>query len=70
MEGERLYGLRLFAARGEDGAPQADCRVNGDDWEPGAQALREYVKTWAEAGYEFRKQYVVLQNFDKSVERA
>jgi Family of unknown function (DUF6348) len=66
MEGDQFCGLRLFAARGEDGAPQADCRLNGDDWEPGAQALREYVKTWTPAGYEFRKQYVVLQNFDKN----
>jgi hypothetical protein len=35
--------------------------VNGEDWEKGAQALREYAKTWPPAGYEFRKQYVVLQ---------
>jgi hypothetical protein len=65
MESDRFGGVRLFAARDEDGTPQADCRVNGDDWEPGAQALREYAKTWPEAGYEFRKQYVVLQNFEK-----
>lgn len=34
--------------------------VNGHDFEPGAAALREYVKTWPGAGFEFRKQYVVL----------
>lgn len=61
IKGEGFYGLRLFAARDDHGDPQADCRVNGDDWEPGAQALRDYVVTWPEAGYEFRKQYVVLQ---------
>lgn len=61
IEGEGFYCLRLFAARDAEGNPQADCRVNGEDWERGAQALREYAATWSPAGYEFRKQYVVLQ---------
>lgn len=60
MEADRFYGLRLFAARDADGTPQADCRVNGEDWEAGAAALRDYVATWPPAGFEFRKQYVVL----------
>ena len=62
IEGDGFYGIRLFALRDADGEPAADCRVNGEDWENGAQALREYVRTWPPAGYEFRKQYVVLQN--------
>ena len=62
VQGDGFYGLRLFAARGDDGVAQADCRVNGDDWEQGAQALRDYVSTWPEAGFEFRKQYVVLHS--------
>lgn len=62
FEDDGFFGLRLFAARDADGTPQADCRINGDDWEPGAEALRAYARTWPEAGYEFRKQYVVLQN--------
>jgi hypothetical protein len=37
-------------------------RDESADWEPGAAALREYVKTWSGAGYEFRKQYVVLHS--------
>ncbi len=53
---------RLFAAREQDGTPLADCRVNGEDWAHGAQALRKYAITWPAAGYEFRKQYVVLQS--------
>lgn len=61
IEGDEFYGLRLYAAR-MDGTAQADCRVNGVDWEKGAQALRAYVGTWPEAGFEFRKQYVVLQS--------
>lgn len=60
IEGDGLYCLRLFAARGADGSPQADCRVNGEDFETGIEALRNYAKTWPPAGYEFRKQYVVL----------
>jgi hypothetical protein len=66
FEDDGFYGLRLFAARDAEGAPQADCRVNGEDFEEGAQALREYVTTWPRAGYEFRKQYVVLQSVRKS----
>jgi hypothetical protein len=60
-----VYGLLLFAARDQNGAPQADCRVNGNDWERGAEALRQYVTTWPDAGFEFRKQYVVLHTLEK-----
>ena len=64
IEDRGVYGLLLFAARDADGAPQADCRVNGNNWEKGAEALRAYVTTWPDAGYEFRKQYVVLHNVE------
>lgn len=61
FEADVFFGLRLFASRGTDGMPEADCRVNGEDWEAGALALREYVTTWPGSGFEFRKQYVILQ---------
>jgi hypothetical protein len=61
-EADGFFGIRLVAVRDETGSPQADCRVNGDDWEAGAQALRDYVNRWPQSGYELRKQYVVLQN--------
>ena len=54
------FGVRLFAARASDGEVMADCRVNGEDWEAGAQALREYVQRWPDRGFEFRKQYVLI----------
>lgn len=54
--------LRLFASRDENGEPQADCRVNGEDFEPGAKALQNYATSWPPAGYEFRKQYVILHS--------
>jgi hypothetical protein len=66
IEGDGFYALRFFAARDQNGTAQADCRVNGEDWEPGMAALREYVKKWPTRGYEFRKQYVVLQTVDKA----
>jgi hypothetical protein len=56
--------------RDADGVPAADCRVNGRDFEPGAVALRAYAATWPAAGYEFRKQYVVLQSIAKKSARA
>jgi hypothetical protein len=65
IEGGTFHGLRLFAARDEKGVPQADCRVNGGDWVKGAAALREYATTWPSAGYEFRKQYVVLHSVEQ-----
>ena len=68
IEGDGFYCLRLFSARDTEGAAQADCRVNGEDWESGVQALREYARTWPPAGYEFRKQYVVLQSIEKNAE--
>jgi hypothetical protein len=61
MERDRIYGIRFYAARGEDGASMADCRVNGEDWEEGKRALLGYVDTWPQAGLELRKQYVVMQ---------
>jgi hypothetical protein len=64
FEADAFYGLRLFAMRGRDGTPGADCRVNGDDWERGSQALRDYVSTWPHGGLELRKQYVVLQTVE------
>jgi hypothetical protein len=63
IEDDKFFGLRLYAARNRDGIPMADCRVNGEDWEDGAVALRKYASSWSEAGFEFRKQYVVLQSF-------
>jgi len=65
LEEDGFYCLRLFAARDFEQNAQADCRVNGEDWEKGAEALRQYVRTWPDAGYEFRKQYVVLQSVEE-----
>ncbi len=62
-------GIRLYAARNEHGQSQADCRVNGQDWEAGKKALCEYVTGWPERGFEFRKQYVVLQSLNTDVNK-
>jgi hypothetical protein len=70
FEADAFYGLRLLAMRDRDGTPGADCRVNGDDWEKGAQALRDYVNTWPQAGFEMRKQYVVLQTVEAGSQQA
>lgn len=61
LEADGFYAIRLFAARDAEGKPQADCRVNGEDFPSGAEALRNYVLKWPQAGCEFRKQYVTLQ---------
>lgn len=54
------FGLRLYAARGADGEVMADCRVNGEDCTAGMNALRTYVESWPDLGFEFRKQYVIV----------
>jgi hypothetical protein len=62
LESHGFYAMRLFAARNESGDAMADCRVNGEDWPDGVPALQKYVTTWSASGFEFRKQYVVLQD--------
>lgn len=57
-----FFGLRLFAMRNEQGDAAADCRVNGEDFLPGQVGLARYVSTWPGEGFEFRKQYVVIQD--------
>lgn len=60
LEQDGFYALRFFAARDEDGSVSTDCRLNGEDWAEGAQALADYAATW-QSGYEFRKQLVVIR---------
>jgi hypothetical protein len=66
IERDGFFGIRLLALRNDDGSAQADCRINGDDWEAGRQALCDYVDTWPQAGFEVRKQYVVLQTMERA----
>lgn len=68
FEADGLIGVRLFALRDDEGDPAADCRVNGEDYPAGTEALRAYATNWPPAGYEFRKQYIVFQTIEKSSE--
>jgi hypothetical protein len=61
VEGDAFHGVRLFAARGSDGVAQADCRIDGVDWEPGVAALLNYVAKWPDRGFEYRKQFVAIR---------
>jgi hypothetical protein len=62
MHSNGPFAIRLFASRHPDGQPDADCRINGQDHAAGKSALTAYAATWAPAGYEFRKQYVIIQD--------
>ena len=66
LELDIYLGLRFFASRDTDGNVEADCRVNGQNWEKGSLALRQYATTWPAAGFEYRKQYVVIQSMPMS----
>ena len=56
-----FHAIRLFAMRDATGEALADCRIDGDDWAPGKEALLRYVATWPHRGIEYRKQYVSFQ---------
>lgn len=60
IEGDGYFGIRFYGMRDADGTPGADCRINGEDYEPGAVSVRRDVATWEGSGFEFRKQYVFL----------
>ena len=60
VDSNDFCALRLFASRDEHGQASADCRVNGHDDKAGIRALAHYATTWPEAGFEFRKQYVII----------
>jgi hypothetical protein len=66
FKGDGFYAIRFFGMRDEHGQVQADCRVNGDEFEEGKEAIRKYVGTWPDNGVEFRKQYVVFQDWETS----
>ncbi|MDB4956516.1 MAG: hypothetical protein JWO36_4085 [Myxococcales bacterium] len=65
LDSDRLYGVRLYAARMPGGEVMADCRINGADFPAGAAALRRYAASWPGDGVETRKQYVVVQTDPK-----
>lgn len=62
LQSDGLFALRLYAMRGRDGSADADCRVNGEDFKSGKEALKEYASGWPQTGIEFRKQYVIIQD--------
>lgn len=64
VETRAFVALRFYAARNDDGSAAADCRVNGDDFEAGMEALKKYVKKWPGDGFEFRRQYVLLHTLE------
>jgi len=62
-----FIGIRLFASRDNEGKLAADCRVNGEDFLPAVEHLKQYAEKWPERGLEFRKQYVVIKTSKHSV---
>jgi hypothetical protein len=62
LESNGLHCVRLFAARDDNGVAQADCRVNGEDFDAGRDALMAYAREWPPGEYEFRKQYAIIQS--------
>jgi len=65
-----FLGIRLFASRDNEGKLAADCRVNGEDFVPAVEHLKQYAEKWPQRGLEFRKQYVVVRTSKHSVNQA
>lgn len=61
IESDRTLGVRMFAMRDAEGRENADCRVNGEDYPPGTEALTGYASSWPACGFEWRKQYVIVR---------
>jgi hypothetical protein len=66
LKSNRFVCIRLFASRDGDGVVSADCCVNGEDFPLGVQYLKEYVNSWPQKGFEFRKQYVVIRTAENT----
>lgn len=64
---DAFLGIRLLAARDQDGQVSADCRINGLDYPSGHAALLDYARTWPDRGFEMRKQYVVVHTLDSVI---
>jgi Family of unknown function (DUF6348) len=60
IEATHPYGIRFYVMRDNSGNVIADCRVNGEDWPTGVEALVNYGRTWPGDGFEYRKQYVFI----------
>ncbi|MFZ6872328.1 DUF6348 family protein [Undibacterium sp. Di27W] len=65
-----FIGIRLFASRDNEDKLAADCRVNGEDFIPAVEHLKQYAEKWPQRGLEFRKQYVVVRTSKHSVNQA
>ncbi|MFZ6733013.1 DUF6348 family protein [Undibacterium sp. Ji42W] len=65
-----FIGIRLFASRDNEGKLAADCRVNGEDFVPAVEYLKQYAEKWPQRRLEFRKQYVVVRTSKHSVNQA
>lgn len=62
LKGQGVRMVRFYAARDADGQPMADCRINGEDFDAGKDALIKYVEKWPQRGFEFRKQLILIQD--------
>lgn len=63
LNDNKNHAIRLFAYKNtEKGDIDADCRVNGEEFEEAKPALINYAKTWQGKDMIFRKQYMLILN--------
>jgi hypothetical protein len=62
LNSDSCFGIRFYAQCDEQGNAEADCRINGEDFAPGKEALLAYVRQWPNRGFQFRKQYAFVHS--------
>lgn len=64
LQESTCYGIRFFVARDANGKISMDCRVNGEPFAAAQPLLEDYAASWPDRGLEFRKQFIVIRNWD------
>ncbi len=63
LQSNDTFAIRLFALYDADSQEvNADCRVNGEEFDEAKPLLCDYAKTWGSEELEFRKQYVIIKS--------
>lgn len=63
-----MYPIRCFMSKNSDQQIEVDCRVNGEEWKRGYDALVECCQRWEVQDYLFWKQYLLIYSLEGNLE--
>ncbi len=65
LQSNDTFAIRLFASYDADTqTADADCRINGEEFDQAKPLLCDYAKTWGSEDIEFRKQYIIIKSIN------